>query len=37
MVIPAGCIHKFQLTDTHQITALRVFKDKDGWVAHNLD
>lgn len=37
LVIPADCVHAFQLTDTHRILALRVFKDTDGWIPKYSD
>ena len=32
IVVPAGRNHRFVLTDTKQIRAMRLFKDPSGWV-----
>jgi 1,2-dihydroxy-3-keto-5-methylthiopentene dioxygenase len=35
--IPKGVVHTFLLTATHQITALRVFKNAEGWVPRYVE
>ena len=35
--VPAGAWHWFYCDDTKNITALRIFKDAAGWVAHYRD
>lgn len=34
IVVPAGRWHRFLLTDTRSIRAVRLFKDAAGWVPH---